>query len=104
VCLLLIPFFSSPETAAATRVVSFISGSFLLAVALITDYELGLARLLRFRENAWLVMVGSMVVTVLILLLSHGSLLWLIVALALAEFIMAGTAFRSHYTGRRPLA
>lgn len=104
VALLLIPYFSSSETPAASRIVSFLAGAFLLVVALLTDYELGLARLLRFRENAWLVMIGSMVVTVLTLLLSHGTLIWLIVALAIAQFIMAGTAFKTHYVNRHKLA
>ena len=102
--LLLIPYFSSPETPAASRIVSFLAGGFLLAVALLTDYELGLAKLLRFRENAWLVMIGSMVVTVLTLLLCHGPLIWLIVTLTTAQFVVASTAFKVHYINRHRLA
>lgn len=104
VALLLIPMVSPPETPAATRVVSFLAGAFLFAVALLTDYELGLARLLRFRENAWLVMTGSLVVIVLTLLLSYGAMIWLIVVLAISEFLMAGAAFKTHYINRHNLA
>lgn len=104
VALLLIPFFSPADTPAASTIVAFLAGAFLFAVAVLTDYELGLARLLRFRENAWLVMIGSLVVIVLTLLLSYGVMIWLIVLLAVTQFFMAGAAFKTHYINRHNLA
>ena len=98
--LLLMPLIPNAEMATLPRVIPFLSGAFLLISALVTDFEVGFARLLRFRDNALMVALGSFVVLTSTALLNYGNLQLLMVLLAAMQTLLAAVAFKLHYVNR----
>src|SRR5690606_5111798 len=98
--LLLIPIHITEGSNGITGKVALAAGLFLFFVSIVTDFELGVLRLLRFRENAWLMMTASLTLALIVMLLGEGWLTWLVVMLAGVQFSMATTAFRTVFFNR----
>ncbi len=104
ILLLLTPYFSAPETLAIGRIVPFLCGALLFASAMLTDFEMGIARMLKFRDSVSLTLAGSLCVLLSLMFVSYGPLTWLITMVVLCQGIMSGLAFKTHYTNRHRLA
>ena len=102
--LLLVPSLTSIETPLVARVIPFLGGAFLISTTIVTNFEFGLTRLLRFRDCTLLVAAGSLCVLLSVAVFDYGALLGFIVSAAALELGVSAFSFRTHYVNRHRLA
>jgi hypothetical protein len=102
--LLFFPFFSGSEVVAAAQIIPFVCGALLLAGASLTNYELGLARLIRFRDTAILTIGGCALILLSPVFVSYGHQLCLISVLAATHGVVSLLAYRTHGFARQHAA
>jgi hypothetical protein len=102
--LLLVPSLSSAEQATVSLVVTFLGGAFLMTSSVVTDFEMGFSRLLRFRESAFLTAMGSAVVLLSAVVVNYGKGEAFIIMMGSLQMVVAAVSYKVHYVNRHRLA
>ncbi len=98
--LLLSPF-SMVETPAIGRILPFVGGAFLICTGLITNFEVGLLRIMRFSDCVTCTFFGSLFVMIFGVVFEFGGLFWPVLSLAFIQAAVSGVALKTHQVNRQ---